>query len=111
MDTNMAIAALAALAHRTRLDAFRLLVSREPTGLPAGEIAIAIDVPQNTMSVHLAALARAGLVAGERSGRQIIYRADVERLGHLARFLVDDCCGGRPEACGAFFAGCGSRCP
>jgi ArsR family transcriptional regulator len=33
------IAALAALAQSTRLDTFRLLVSREPDGVPAGELA------------------------------------------------------------------------
>jgi hypothetical protein len=39
MDKERAILALAALAQPTRLNAFRLLVSYEPDGLPAGEIA------------------------------------------------------------------------
>ena len=62
MESNSAIAALGALAQGTRLDAFRLLVRHEPDGLAAGEIARQLDVPQNTMSVHLATLARAGLI-------------------------------------------------
>jgi ArsR family transcriptional regulator, arsenate/arsenite/antimonite-responsive transcriptional repressor len=39
MDAEKAILALAALAQKTRLDVFRLLVKREPEGLPVGEIA------------------------------------------------------------------------
>jgi hypothetical protein len=39
MDNLETIAALAALAQSTRLDTFRLLVSREPDGVPAGELA------------------------------------------------------------------------
>ena len=39
MDNIEAIAALAALAQTTRLDTFRLLVTREPGGVPAGELA------------------------------------------------------------------------
>ncbi len=39
MEAKQAIAALGALAHETRLAAFRLLVQRGPDGLPAGTIA------------------------------------------------------------------------
>jgi DNA-binding transcriptional ArsR family regulator len=62
MDNLESIAALAALAQSTRLDTFRLLVMREPDGVPAGELARLIEVPQNTMSAHLTVLAHAGLV-------------------------------------------------
>jgi DNA-binding transcriptional ArsR family regulator len=97
MDNAEAIAALAALAQSTRLETFRLLVKHEPEGVPAGELARRIDVPQNTMSAHFATLARAGLVSGERHSRSIIYRANLERLRELVSFLVKDCRGGRPE--------------
>ena len=104
MDTIEAIAALAALAQTTRLDTFRLLVTREPDGVPAGELARLMAVPQNTMSAHLAVLARAGLVRGERQSRSIIYRADLERLREVTLFLLKDCCGGRPEVCAPLIA-------
>jgi DNA-binding transcriptional ArsR family regulator len=51
---------------------FRLLVSHEPHGLAAGEIARRAAVPHNTMSAHLAVLSRAGLVRPERRGRSIV---------------------------------------
>ncbi|ARN80862.1 ArsR/SmtB family transcription factor [Methylocystis bryophila] len=99
MDNIEAIAALAALAQTTRLDTFRLLVAREPDGVPAGELARLVAVPQNTMSAHLSILARAGLVSSERQSRSIIYRANLARLRELTLFLLKDCCGGRPEVC------------
>ena len=97
MDKESVIQALAALAQPTRLDAFRLLVRAEPAGLPAGELAHALAVPQNTLSAHLAILSRAGLAHGARKSRSIIYRADLARLRDVAAFLVEDCCGGAAD--------------
>ena len=99
MESERAITALGALAQTTRLDAFRLLVRHEPHGLAAGEIARQLGVPQNTMSVHLATLARAGLIRSERRSRIINYLADLDQLKALTLFLVKDCCGGKAELC------------
>ena len=99
MENEEAITALAALAQSTRLDTFRLLVKHEPDGIPAGELARMLDVPQNTMSAHLATLSRAGLVRGERQSRSIIYRADLDRFRELTLFMIKDCCGGSAELC------------
>jgi DNA-binding transcriptional ArsR family regulator len=99
LDSTAAIAALAAFAQSTRLEAFRLLVSREPDGVAAGELARLLAIPQNTISSHLAVLARAGLVKGKRRGRSIIYRADLERFRSVALFLLEDCCRSRLELC------------
>jgi DNA-binding transcriptional ArsR family regulator len=104
MDKLEVINALAALAQPTRLDTFRLLAKHEPEGVPAGELARRIEVPQNTMSAHLAVLARAGLIRGERRSRSILYRADLDRFREMTLFLVQDCCGGRPELCGPLIA-------
>ncbi len=100
MDQNQAIAALAALGQPTRLQTFQLLVQREPEGVPAGELARTVGIPQNTMSAHLSILSHAGLVNGERHSRSIIYRANLFKFRELVAFLVQDCCGGRPEVCG-----------
>jgi ArsR family transcriptional regulator, arsenate/arsenite/antimonite-responsive transcriptional repressor len=99
MESEQVILVLAALAQSTRLGVFRLLVKHEPDGLAAGDIAKALAVPQNTMSAHLAILARAGLVMSERKSRSIIYRADLATFQDLTSFMVEDCCGGRAELC------------
>ncbi len=112
MDREEVILGLAALAQPTRLDAFQLLVTHEPEGLPAGEIARRLAVPHNTMSTHLAILTRAGLIGAERRSRTIIYRAALGRFRALATYLLKDCCGGRPEICAPLIddlASCCSR--
>jgi DNA-binding transcriptional ArsR family regulator len=104
MENESAIAALSALGQSTRLDTFRLLVRHEPDGLPAGDVARQIDVPQNTMSAHLAILTRAGLVRSERRSRSIIYRANLDGLRDLTLFLLKDCCNGNAELCAPLLA-------
>jgi len=99
MEAPHALAALAALGQPTRLEIFRLLISSEPDGLPAGAIAEKIGCPHNTLSSHLSIMARSGLVRGARDGRSIVYRADVDAMRTLIEFLVNDCCSGHPELC------------
>jgi len=111
MDDIEVIGALSALAQTTRLDTFRLLVSREPEGVPAGELARLMAIPQNTMSTHLAILARSGFVRGERHSRSIVYRANLARFREVTLFLVKDCCGGRPEVCAPLIVDLMPCCP
>ena len=111
MESTQAIACLSALAQPTRLETFRLLTSREPDGIPAGEIARLLEVPQNTMSTHLAILSRAGLVRGDRHSRSIIYHADLECFRKVMLFLVKDCCNGRPDVCEPLLADLLPCCP
>ena len=99
MDQANALAALAALAHPTRLDAFRLLVRHEPDGLATGGLVAASGLSQSTFSTHLAVLAKAGLVVAEKQGRQQIQRAGIDTLRALMTFLANDCCQGRRELC------------
>lgn len=100
MKNDQAVDIFAALAQPTRMRAFRLLVEHEPDGLAAGDLAKLLDVPQNTLSAHLSILSRAHLVSAERRSRSIIYRADPHTFQNVALFLMQDCCGGRPEFCG-----------
>jgi ArsR family transcriptional regulator, arsenate/arsenite/antimonite-responsive transcriptional repressor len=104
MKETDAIEALAALAHKTRLAVFKLLVSAGPDGVPSGEIARSLSVPVTTMSSHLAVLARAGLIASRRNGRTVFYRLDVDGTRRFFSYLLADCCAGRPELCGPAFA-------
>lgn len=99
-DLDEAIDSLGSLAQSTRLAAFRHLLAAHPASLPAGEIARLCDVPHNTMSTHLGILSRAGLIAVERHGRVMNYRAELGGFRGLVTFLARDCCNGRPELCG-----------
>ena len=97
MDTNRALAAFAALGQQTRLDAFCHLVRAAPEGLTVGEIAVALGVRDNTMSVALSVLAQAGLVSGHREGRSNRYQANLEGVQGLIDYLTLNCCGDAPE--------------
>ena len=99
MDEQAALTAFAALAQATRLTAFRKLIAAHPDGSAAGDVAAACQVPHNTMSTHLSALTRAGLVTVERQGRVMTYRADLDGLRGLVGFLMRDCCGGNAAIC------------
>ena len=99
MTDEDALSCLAALAHPTRLAAFRLLVTGEPAGLSTGDLVEATGLSQSTFSTHLAVLVAAELVKPEKHGRQMIQRVDIARLRALMLFLAKDCCGGSSELC------------
>lgn len=99
LTTIEAVPALGALAHEQRLAVFRLLVKAGPEGMTAGSIADALGSPASSMSFHLSALHRSGLVAQRRESRQLIYTAAYDRVLELISFLLEDCCGGRKEIC------------
>jgi ArsR family transcriptional regulator, arsenate/arsenite/antimonite-responsive transcriptional repressor len=110
MELSTAIGALGALAQESRLKIFRLLVQCGPDGMAAGDIARRLTLPQNTLSFHLAALARAHLVASHKEGRSIIYFVDLEGIRGLLSFLVEDCCGGKAGLCGPLIASAEAGC-
>jgi ArsR family transcriptional regulator len=99
MQTDDALVVLAALAHPTRLAAFRILVKNEPVGLSTGQLVDHSGLTQSTFSTHLAVLVRADLVTTEKRGRQMIQRANIAALRDLMLFLAKDCCEGRLELC------------
>lgn len=110
METINAVSMLSALGHEGRLTIFRLLVRSGTTGRAAGEIARELDVLPNTLSANLSVLSNAGLVVSRREGRSIIYAARYAGMQDLLSYLVDDCCGGRPEICLPLTAAALSRC-
>ena len=99
MDKDHALAAFAALSQSTRLDVFRLLIKAGEDGMLAGDISDTLVVRQNTMSANLSILSRAGLIRNKREGRSIRYFADMDGMRGLLAFLMEDCCGGRPDLC------------
>jgi DNA-binding transcriptional ArsR family regulator len=82
----------AALGHEARLAIVRLLLSANPDGLVVGEIQEELDIPPSTLSHHLDALQREGLVGVTREGKYLRYRADAEGLRDLLAFLYAECC-------------------
>jgi protein-tyrosine-phosphatase/DNA-binding transcriptional ArsR family regulator len=94
-----AVESLTALGHPGRLAVFRLLARRAPGGVRPGEMISALGLKPSTLSVYLAALERAGLIAARRDGKSILYSIELAAVGTLVDYLVGDCCRGRPELC------------
>ena len=72
MDSGTVVNALSALAQEHRLALFRLLVQAGEQGMSAGAIADALNVPNSSLSFHLAQLTKAGLIRQERQSRSLI---------------------------------------
>ncbi|RUW43550.1 MULTISPECIES: metalloregulator ArsR/SmtB family transcription factor [unclassified Mesorhizobium] len=107
MDERQALSAFAALSQETRLRILRHLVIAGPDGIAAGAIAEKVEVSASNVSFHLKELERAGLVSVRRDSRSMVYSAEYEALSGLIRFLMEDCCSGRPEICAPALApGC-----
>jgi len=99
MNETQALQALGALSQETRLQIVRLLVKAGPDGMPAGAIGEAVAASSSRVSFHLGHLEHAGLIQSRRNARSIIYSVTFNALSGLVRFLMDDCCQGRPEIC------------
>jgi DNA-binding transcriptional ArsR family regulator len=93
IDASWTVAALAALAHEHRLAAYRFLVEAGPAGLPAGEIAERLGLAASSLTFHIQALTRAGLITQRRASRHVIYAADFTAMNGLVAYLVRNCCG------------------
>lgn len=106
MKESQALASLTALSQETRLRVVRRLVRAGEKGIPAGSLADGLGVSPSNVSFHLKELERAGLIAARREARSIIYTADYKSLNGLIRFLMEDCCAGRPEICTPALASC-----
>lgn len=93
MESKDVVMALSALAHAHRLALYRLLVQAGVAGLNVGELQSRTDIPPATLTHHLHALRRAGLIVDTREGRSITCRADYARMNALLTFLTENCCG------------------
>ncbi|MFZ1120450.1 MAG: metalloregulator ArsR/SmtB family transcription factor [Candidatus Binataceae bacterium] len=81
-----------ALGQEDRLVIFRLLVRAGPEGNCVDDIKRRLKMPGSTLSHHLDALSRSGLLAARRSGRFIYYAVNWRETANLIRFLTEDCC-------------------
>lgn len=109
MNTETAVMSLAALAHKKRLEIFRLLVQTGPSGLSVGEIAAKTGVAGATLNHHLTQLNHAGLVKSRQEGRYVYHTANYPAMNDLMAFMTENCCAGQ-SPCGPSLVGaCGEK--
>src|SRR5207248_2504394 len=78
-------ALVAAVTEPTRRQIVDLLLERGESTATA--LADSLPITPQAVSKHLAVLTRVGLVEGEKSGREMRYRLNVERLDRVTRSL------------------------
>lgn len=96
MDTKDVVRSLAAIAHESRLEAYRFLVQAGPAGLHAGRLSELLGVPPSSLTFHLKELVHAGLLSSRQEGRYVFYSAQYGAMNSLLAYLTENCCGGNP---------------
>jgi len=87
-----AVEQFSALGQEDRLEIFRLLVRAGPQGKCVEDVKRRLKKPGSTLSHHLDALTRSGLLDARRAGRFIYYAVNWRETANLIRFLTEDCC-------------------
>ena len=80
-----------------RRSASRIVLQLRESSRCVHELVDALGVPQPLVSQHLRILKAAGVVAGERSGREVLYRLVDHHLAHIVVAAVTHAARGRPS--------------
>lgn len=78
---------LRAVNHKLRLKIIKMLTDKEQMSVT--EIYVKLRLEQSVASQHLAIMRRAGVVKTARSGKNIFYSLNQERLKNISRFIHD----------------------
>lgn len=88
LDFKKSAQVLKALAHPVRLCIVQGLLDSK--GCNVSNIQNCMDMPQSTISQHLATLRHSGIIAGERKGPEIIYRVIHPKAQAIIDALLSD---------------------
>jgi ArsR family transcriptional regulator, arsenate/arsenite/antimonite-responsive transcriptional repressor len=92
MKLDDAAARLEALGNPTRLKIYRTLVRAGEEGMAVGRLQARLDVAGSTLSHHLKALLRVGLISQTRESTTLICHANYEMMNGLIGYLAEECC-------------------
>ncbi|MBJ7552474.1 ArsR/SmtB family transcription factor [Marinomonas ostreistagni] len=92
MNIEKAAGQLSELGHVARLNIYKALVKAGHTGLAVSEIQDQLEIPNSTLSHHIARLVKVGLVSQTREGRVLRCHAQYAQLDALISYLQDECC-------------------
>ena len=78
---------LKTIAHPVRLCILAMLIKEQESNVT--DIQCCLDVPQPTVSQHLAKLKLAGILSSERNGTEIIYKIKNEEVQHIIELILN----------------------
>lgn len=84
-DRNAEI--LRVLGHPVRI---KILVGLTFGGCNVKHMVECLDLPQATISQHLAILRNLGIIKGERDGNQVIYQIKDEYINNIIKYTIED---------------------
>lgn len=100
MNFEKAEQILRSVGNTTRIKIFKLLVEYNKVGVCSTGIAKKLNIPQNTISFHLANMKNSDLVISKKEGKLIIYKIKKETFDNLQDFLFKNCCSKNKRVCG-----------
>ena len=77
---------LKTIAHPVRLCILAMLIKEQESNVT--DIQCCLDVPQPTVSQHLAKLKSAGILSSERNKTEIIYKIKNEEVQHIIELIL-----------------------
>lgn len=77
---------LKTIAHPVRLCILAMLIMEQQSNV--SDIQCCLDVPQPSVSQHLAKLKSAGILSSERNGTEIIYKIKNEEVKHIVEQIL-----------------------
>lgn len=92
MNTDTAAKALKELGHPIRLSIYKRLVKAGHQGMAVGKLQEELEIPNSTLSHHIASLASASLLTQQRDGRTLYCQPNYEHFQSLIDFLQAECC-------------------
>jgi len=92
MKTDKVANTFKELGHPTRLTIFKHLVKAGDNGLPVGALQEELQIPNSTLSHHIAKLISVDLITQKRDGRTLWCIPNYKQLNGLIDFLKDECC-------------------
>ena len=81
-----------AMGSEYRLAIFKMLVQAGSAGLIPTAINQELKIQDNKLSFHLNHLKKINLITVKRSGRNLIYYANFDKINNLINYLFDRCC-------------------
>jgi len=77
---------LKTIAHPVRLCILAMLIKEQESNVT--DIQCCLDVPQPSVSQHLAKLKSAGILSSDRNGKEIIYKIKNEEVKHIVEQIL-----------------------
>ncbi len=90
MNTELTAKVIKEMGHPVRLKIMKELIKHD--NVSVGELQKILNIPNSTLSHHIASLVSVGLVVQKRSGTTLLCSRNAALVKELSEFLTSKCC-------------------